>query len=440
MDPQSQTNIRRRTQLLSERVTPKLLRKSAASKSCCIFRVPQSYTQLNPKAYEPKVVSIGPYHRGKGHLQMIQEHKHRFLEVFASTAQESWGVTLQDLIDSVSDLEEDIRDSYSEDLSGFNRENLIDLMVLDGCFILTLFLVVARILDKLEFDDDPIFKTPWIRVSIQNDLLLVENQIPFFVLQTLSATSKLVTSEGLTEIAFVFFKYAIYELLEFWPNHQTLKPKHLLDLIRLSFIPIPTQAPTSRRTRPIIASVLSAKQLQRPGMDIKRRLNPNGLLDIRLEDGVLQIPRIAANDFFISILLNFVVFEQVYAHTSEHITSYVIFLRSLIIEEDDETLLKQRFILSNYLITGDGISRFMKSISQDIRLNIEECYLFTVFEEVTKYTFFQRRAKWAKFKHDYLQGPWFSLSVILLVLTTVQTVFTVLAFFIDGKKANKGQV
>jgi hypothetical protein len=59
---------------------PRLLKISTGNSSCCIFRVSQSLVEINEKAYQPQIVSIGPYHHGKEHLEMIQEHKWRFLD------------------------------------------------------------------------------------------------------------------------------------------------------------------------------------------------------------------------------------------------------------------------------------------------------------------------------------------------------------------------
>ncbi|XP_076887076.1 UPF0481 protein At3g47200-like isoform X2 [Bidens hawaiensis] len=59
---------------------PKLLNKLAGGSSCCIFRVPRSLVEIKKEAYEPQIVSIGPYHFGNKDLEMIQEHKGRFLD------------------------------------------------------------------------------------------------------------------------------------------------------------------------------------------------------------------------------------------------------------------------------------------------------------------------------------------------------------------------
>lgn len=225
--------------------SPKRLKKSAGGQSCCIFRVPHTLFQANETAYKPKIVSIGPYHHcdgevDKDHLQMIQEHKQRYLAFFLSKTNQK-DVHMTHLREAVSVMEERIRGSYSEDLK-FDREKLIDMMVLDGCFILTLLIVVSKKSTwRINYADDPIFTLRWILPTVRSDLLLLENQVPFFVFQDILKTSRLFPSSNLNEMIFAFFSYSIRRPKEFWEERKNLDASHLLDLIRKTFIPNQTQ-------------------------------------------------------------------------------------------------------------------------------------------------------------------------------------------------------
>lgn len=44
-----------------------------------IFKVPDVLRKLNEKAYEPKMLAIGPYHHGKEELSTFEVHKTRYL-------------------------------------------------------------------------------------------------------------------------------------------------------------------------------------------------------------------------------------------------------------------------------------------------------------------------------------------------------------------------
>ena len=193
MDPPSQVNEdsemipdqeEEAAWLILDKVTaPVLLKESAGDKSCCIFKIPHTLGRANHTAYAPKIVSIGPYHRSddKEHdnLKMIEEHKKRYLEFFVSKTKDN-GVNLSHLVNVVSNSEKAIRDSYSENLD-LSQEKLTKVMLLDACFILMLFLVVSREIEYKNFND-PIFKLRWILPTLRSDLLLLENQVPLFLL------------------------------------------------------------------------------------------------------------------------------------------------------------------------------------------------------------------------------------------------------------------
>lgn len=418
--------------LLSRGTVPKLLKKSASGESCCIFRIPESLARNNKTAYEPKIVSIGPYHRGKTHLQMVQEHKHRFLEFFLTKAKKK-GVYMSDLVEAVSILEDDVRDSYSENLDcKFGEDTLIDMMILDGCFVLTLFFVVAGKVSYTELDD-PIFRMPWILTSIRSDLLLLENQVPFVLLQTLFQRSKIVTKMGLNEVAFIFLNYSIEKPKDFWSRHHKLEAKHLLDLIRKTFMPVMHKKTESASdSQDFQRFVLSAKKLQLRGIKFEPRNDATTFLEIRYESNLVDIPPIALDDFIIKVLFNCVAFEQFYVYCTNHITSYVAFMGCLINSEADAMYLSEIGILENYFGTGEEVSQFFKSIGKDIVFDISKSYLSEVFEGVNKYTSRGYHVQWAGFKHTHFDSPWTCLSsfaaLLLLVLTIIQAFYAVYAY------------
>ncbi|ESQ42213.1 hypothetical protein EUTSA_v10013261mg [Eutrema salsugineum] len=465
MDPQTQqrtgenshdpipTSILDIHRLISEDVIgPKLLRESAGSESCCIARIPQSLARINLKAYEPKIVSIGPYHHGKEHLNLTQQHKRRFLKFFVAKMEEK-GIDPQDLVRAVSKLEGVIRGSYSEDL-GLDSDTLVEMIVLDGCFILTLFFVVSG---KVVYTnlDDPIFRMPWILPSIRADLLLLENQVPYVLLQTLFQTSKLVTRSGLNEVSFEFFDYSLQKQEAFWEKHYSLEAKHLLDLIRKTFVPVPSQtsnkdsyltilccseetqkssSESSLNDNGFLGFVLSAKKLHLRGIKFRPRKNTDSILDISFSNGVLHIPPIVMDDFTASVFLNCVAFEQLYAGSSNHITSYVAFMACLINEESDAAFLSERRILENYFGTEDEVSRFFKGIGKDVALDLEKSYLAKVFAGVNEYTSKGFHVHCAEFVHTHFDSPWTFASsfaaLLLLMFAALQVFFVSICYII----------
>ncbi|CAH8282424.1 unnamed protein product [Eruca vesicaria subsp. sativa] len=465
--------------LLLDKVTPPiLLKESAGDNSCCIFRIPHILGRANHTAYSPKIVSIGPYHHSDDkeheHLKMIEEHKKRYLEFFVSKTKEN-GVNLSHLIDVVSKSEQAIRDSYSENLD-FSQEKLTKVMLLDSCFILMLFLVVSRKIEYKNFND-PIFKLRWILPTLRSDLLLLENQVPLFLLNKILETSKLAPSTSLNEMAFTFFKYSIKKPENSWEKHKNLRAKHLLDLIRKTFIPIPSPPTTQKqccinidssgpeeKTRVIktlkntcltkicpskesgtraqktspppsrfLELIVSAKKLRLRGIKFKRRENVDTPLDINFKNGLLEIPLLVFDDFMSSVLINCVAFEQFNMRCTTEITSYVVFMGCLINTDEDATFLVEKGIIENYFGTGEQVSLFFKNIGKDISFSISKSYLAKLFERVNKYTSKGCHVHWAGFKYTHFHTPWTFLSscaaLLLLLLTIIQAFFAAYAYF-----------
>lgn len=158
---------------------PRRLSENAGNEFCCSFRVPESFVRINKKAYHPHIVSIGPYHYGKDHLKMVQEHKWRFLGSFLRRTRQH-NADLVCLFRAVEQMEERIRECYSEMIE-IDKNSLVD-----GCFAVKLFCIVGGLSDTDM--DDPIFNMQWILTVIMRDPVRLENQIPFFCTRNLVQT------------------------------------------------------------------------------------------------------------------------------------------------------------------------------------------------------------------------------------------------------------
>lgn len=149
-----------------------------------IYKVPSNVYFLNKNAYEPMVVSFGPYHHDQENLKLMEEHKQRALFHFAKRS----NTTLDDLYMA---LERDVgylMGAYDH-LAGewLNQTKFLQLMMLDGCFMLEVLLTADDVFNDYAHND-PIFSShgklynmPFIR----RDMLVIENQIPVLVLQSL---------------------------------------------------------------------------------------------------------------------------------------------------------------------------------------------------------------------------------------------------------------
>ncbi|XP_058214472.1 uncharacterized protein LOC131325965 [Rhododendron vialii] len=178
-------------QRLTSTVGAKLVdgtRKTDSFPSACIYRVPKDLRKVNKSAYIPRLVAIGPLHRNDKHLQNAMQHvktsyTNRLLsrqmiipagmEVLES--EEKKNAVLRECLAEMKKLIDHVKECYL-------REVKVDeaMLVVDGCFILEL---LYR--SSVGQESDLTFGNSLIRYTIETDLLTLENQIPFFVLEKL---------------------------------------------------------------------------------------------------------------------------------------------------------------------------------------------------------------------------------------------------------------
>ncbi|KAL1197234.1 hypothetical protein V5N11_011383 [Cardamine amara subsp. amara] len=412
---------------------PRLLKKSAGAESCFIFRVPHNLAQIDNKAYKPKIVSIGPYHHKEKQMQMIQEHKHRFLKLFTDKG----NLSQKQLEDMVGELEDKIRKSYSEELD-LTKEELVEMMVLDGCFILVLFLVKSRKI--VESVDDPIFNAPWIVPSLLTDLLLLENQVPFFLLKTIIKKLRISTDSNrpidLNNMARIFFDYSLGNAnidLSLEIQYNSDEPYHLLDFIRRKFIPessSPKKPSHNSNSSPKF--ILSAKTLYLKGINFQPNIKAKTLVDIKLENNKFHIPRIVLDGSTSLLFFNCVAFEQYYKHCSNDITSYIVFMGFLMKDKDDATFLCKKHIIENCLGTDEELSQFFKNTCKGVTFDLTNSYLAPVYEGVNKYTSKCYTGYWADFRHTHFTSPWTITSlcagILVICLTVTQVWLKILSY------------
>ncbi|KAI8556941.1 hypothetical protein RHMOL_Rhmol05G0296100 [Rhododendron molle] len=179
-------------QRLTSTVGAKLVegtRKTNSFPSASIYRVPKDLRKVNKSAYTPRLVAIGPLHRNDKHLQNDMRHvktsytnKLLSRQIIMITAgmevlesEEKKNAVLRECLAEMKKLIDRVKECYL-------REVEVDeaMLVVDGCFILEL---LYRSSEGLE--NDLTFGNSLIRYTIETDLLTLENQIPFFVLEKL---------------------------------------------------------------------------------------------------------------------------------------------------------------------------------------------------------------------------------------------------------------
>ncbi|KAI7996106.1 UPF0481 protein [Camellia lanceoleosa] len=165
-----------------------------------IYKVPNKLVKLKEDAYTPSIVSIGHFHHHNKELLAFEEHKRRYMVHLLARTLEAEEATRDECAQAILDLGEEARRCYSEYID-LDKHKLAITLLVDGCFVLKLFFRYSDIENQEEEEEkdvvnddpvvprasstDPIINDSWIVATLQHDLALLENQIPFFVLQTL---------------------------------------------------------------------------------------------------------------------------------------------------------------------------------------------------------------------------------------------------------------
>lgn len=118
------------------------------------------------------------------------------------------GKPLAQYIAAIKKIAKELQDAYhglDKEWCGENTDRFVEVMVTDGAFLLEMMKVVTG--TSLPDDyapNDPIFSMHSIlslRPRIRSDMILVENQLPLLVLQTLEDVRSGPSSVRITEIA-----------------------------------------------------------------------------------------------------------------------------------------------------------------------------------------------------------------------------------------------
>ncbi|GLJ35849.1 hypothetical protein SUGI_0719610 [Cryptomeria japonica] len=157
-----------------------------------VFGVPKEPLTVKPEAYIPQCVSIGPYHYLRPQLFEIERYKIAVARRFEKTL--TGYCNFESVVEEVKKYNWQIRNCYHKFLE-YKEEALAWLMALDGSFVLECLQFYLKQADRTSSEVSSQVK-PLGRVvdisrrsethnAIMRDLMMLENQLPLFLLQKL---------------------------------------------------------------------------------------------------------------------------------------------------------------------------------------------------------------------------------------------------------------
>ncbi|KAJ0111257.1 hypothetical protein Patl1_02998 [Pistacia atlantica] len=402
------------------------------SSTFSIFQTPKILFRHNEAAYKPNAFSIGPfYYRANKELQATQKIKLKYLRDLLSRSNNPEELYSQ-LTETIRSIQREARGCYAGPLESCVEEAFVEILVLDGCFISELFRKDAK--KELRDPDDPIFTMSCLQEYLNHDLILLENQIPWMVLERFFSLTKLSPDESLIQLALDFFGN-IFSSKEpsVTPNqfHEgKIEIKHILDLLRHSLLlPLSpgkfNDKPTGWEPFPCATKINEAGITFEKGM-------AGSILDIKFANGVLKIPPLLIQETTETILRNLISFEQCCPNYQPIVTSYAKLMDNLIDTDEDVEILSDKNIIDNWLNPEDA-KQFFNKLYHDTF--VKQFFYHDICLAVKNH----RKRCWPRWRfflvHNYFGKPWAIVSLIvgtiLLVLTFLQTLYAVLSYVGD---------
>ena len=240
-----------------------------------------------------------------------------------------------------------------------------------------------------EIVDDPIFKTRWKLPVIRLDLLKLENQIPFFVLQELYMLTSSGHERPLIDVSLEFFG-PLLARAQRTPAHdnslaQEQAPDHLLALFHSTFIPNETlNIPRANGSLKLDKKCLipSVRELQQVGIFLKS--GEGDLLDIKYHShhmtiltgrALLEIPPLFIDHKTGPILRNLVAYEQCDKTVKPYFTSYIMFFDGLVNTPEDVQIVRRRSFIMFWAATMKFLSYSMISLRMLLMISMSATFL-----------------------------------------------------------------
>ncbi|KAM3731322.1 hypothetical protein ACB098_12G154100 [Castanea mollissima] len=376
---------------------------SSLSSQSCIYRIPTRLRKWNNEAYTPHIVSIGPLHNGSSDMQAMEEHKLRYLKDFLLYTK----VSLEDYVKLLREREARIRNSYEETIK------------LAITFVIE---VLFKFPYNLINDSDRIFSKPWLISDIWYDILLLENQLPFFILEDFfyeRLSLIRLTHNVLKNVAF------LGEIEQLWTKLCSSKIEHFLHFVRICHIP---QEPPPKG-KLITLSAPNATQLHPAGVRFKVG-SPKNLFDIKFKNGILEISNILIHDDTEAFFRNLIAFEKCHTRV-DYISDYFIVLDRLIDTPNDVELLVQCGIIENWLPNSQMVVTLINNLVFGTVTTPANFHFANLLGELNAYCCVPWHKWKATLNEDYFSTPWVVISVsaatVLLILTLIQTVCSVIS-------------
>ncbi|KAM3685480.1 hypothetical protein ACJW31_11G120800 [Castanea mollissima] len=415
---------------------------------CCIYRVPKRLRKVNEKAYTPNLISIGPIHRGNLELMDMKMLKQRYCDRFFDRTKK-----VKEFERFIEENEDKIRNCYAEEITLPPGKEFVYMILLDSIFIIELFRMTAK---RRENENDYILSKPWLEEGIKYDLILLENQLPLFILNELYSQSG--DNECFLKLACNYF----------FPTHKEVFTemegvKHFTDLHRTFYRPPPLDHPLDLKTDSPIEHLCSATKLVDTAGLIFQKQKENQseenqfrekrlLLHIKLKKPSeicptsclmhcfknfscfkrwrtrMVVPQFVVDDGTEELFRNLMALEQCHYPSEAYICNYIVLLDYLINSKEDVELLVEKRVIVNSLGSNQAVAEMVNKLCLEI-VEMYSCYRH-IADDLNKHYDSRWNKNMASLRNVYFRDIWRSTATVVGVLVLGITIFNLLRPFV----------
>ena len=462
---------------------PLVLEPALWPDDCCIYRVPKKLREVNQEAYTPKLISIGPLHHGKYELCAMEMMKLRYLRRFCYRTRQSQ----KDLSSFIEENELKIRRCYAETFD-ISSEDFVKMVLLDSTFIIELFLRFAASDGHFrctaacgecdsessgedgcnaigKYEQDCFSSQPIMKKHIQQDLILLENQLPFFILDELHTQF----SKSEQNKCISFLKLARKYLVP--PEDKTSidkkKVKHFTDLMRYVYCPSDLTykkcpKPPENICNALMRNVCGLTNDEEPPKYIynAKKLNEamklkkakkGKLLDMKFQKGtpfpwlsclpcldghkcledtqtVLEVPCFEVHDETEGLFRNLMALEQCHYPSHTYICNYFVLLDDLINTREDVEFLVEKGIIVNGLGSNKAVAIMVNKLGLEIKE--QTFYYECTVKKVNAYYKKTLNRDMGALRTIYFRDIWRGTATVVGVIVLLVTILNFLRPFV----------
>ncbi|XP_019180263.1 PREDICTED: putative UPF0481 protein At3g02645 [Ipomoea nil] len=217
-------------------------------------------------------------------------------------------------------------------------------------------------------------KNEWKVAQTLSDMLLFENQIPFFVVFELlklkrDKSDAATLLKELLELVKNCYMNQVHKLtlIHALPsckyNPENL-PKHLLEVVHSCCMPTNITTTDEDFTGFVSKQMKTATELEQYGVSFKKSGKVHSVFDMDFNRGIMKIRCFRIDDFTETLLRNMIAYEQHYDLAIKYFSDFVLFMSHLIHTPEDAKLVCGSGIIVNFQATG------MEQLFSELRLGI----------------------------------------------------------------------